>query len=45
MNKFAMLPLAGLIGMGEFGTVAHAQGLTFKTAYDPTPAEVLNDPS
>ena len=45
MNKLAMLPLAGLIGMGVFGTVAHAQGLTFKTAYDPTPAEVLNDPA
>ena len=45
MNKFAMLPLAGLIGMGVFGTAAHAQGLTFKTAYDPTPAEILNDPA
>lgn len=45
MNKFAMLPLLGLIGMTALGSAAHAEGLTFKGAYDPTPATVLNDPS
>ena len=45
MNKFAMLPLVSLIGMGIFGHAAAAQGLTFATAYDPTPDAVLNDPN
>ena len=45
MNKFAMLPLAGLIGMGVFGTAAFSEGLSFKSAYDPTPAAVLSDPN
>lgn len=45
MNKFAKLSLVGLIGMALMGTVAHAEGLTFKGAYDPTPDAVLKDPS
>lgn len=44
-NKFAVLPLAGLIGMGAFGHGATAQGLSFSQAYEPTPAEILNDPN
>ena len=45
MNKLAMLPLAGLIGMSVFGTAALSEGLSFKSAYDPTPAAVLSDPN
>jgi ABC-type sugar transport system substrate-binding protein len=45
MGKFASLPLAGLIGMGLFSAAVHAQGLTFKSAYEPTPDAILNDPN
>ena len=45
INKLAILPLAGLIGMGVLGQVANAQGVTFKSAYDPTPEAILNDPN
>lgn len=45
MNKLAILPLAALIGMSVFGTAALSDGLSFKKAYDPTPAAVLSDPN
>ena len=45
MNKFAMLPLVALLGMTVLDGGAHAAGLSFKSAYDPTPAAVLKDPS
>ena len=44
MNKFAMLPLISLIGMGLFAHTVSAEGLSFKSAYDATPDAVLKNP-
>lgn len=43
-RKLACL-LAGAAMIGAFGLSAHAEGLTFKSAYDPTPESILNDPN
>lgn len=45
LGRTAALPLVSLIALGTFSHVANAQGLSFKSAYDPTPDAVLNDPN
>lgn len=43
--KKLALWLASAAVAGAFGMAAHAEGLTFKSAYDPTPESILNDPN
>lgn len=45
MNKYSILPVAGLVSLCALASAAQAQGLTFKEAYEPTPDSILNDPN
>ena len=38
-------PLGGAALVSAFALAAHAQGVTFMSAYDPTPDEIKNDPN
>jgi ABC-type sugar transport system substrate-binding protein len=38
-------PLAGAAAISALALTAHADGVTFMSAYDPTPEEILNDPN
>ncbi len=41
----SLLPLGGAAFISAFALAAHAQGVTFMSAYDPTPEEILNHPN
>ena len=44
-SKRLAAPLASAAFIGAFGLAANAQGVTFVSAYDPTPESILNDPN
>lgn len=44
-SELLALPLVSAAFIGAFGVVANAEGITFVSAYDPTPQSILDDPN